>query len=179
MLFTISPILLMILPMTLAQVKVVMRKNDDRTQICNNLASNHCCTGTPGTGTIPGTGTYFKFVDFSGIYSGPAVASVWQQSGVLKGCAGRVKDVSIDPNWHYVDEATRITGAKWTALTDIAAAKMRRGARTEEAEADVDVVEVYPDVITIRGVEYSDEKRGDLVYRDAEGNVLDLAELEE
>ncbi|KAI9716137.1 MAG: hypothetical protein M1812_005565 [Candelaria pacifica] len=166
--------------MALAQVNVVMRTNGDRTQVCNNLASGACCQGTPGTGT------YFKYIDFSA-FPGPHIATVWQQSGTNVGCFGRAKQTSNVSPWNYVDSGSRITGASWASLVaqNVApidttqTSKMRRGVRIEERDAESGANDVYPDVITVRGVEYSDDKRGDLVYRDAEGNILDLAELQE
>ncbi|KAI9749481.1 MAG: hypothetical protein M1835_001540 [Candelina submexicana] len=168
--------------MALAQVNVVMRTNGDRSQTCNGLASGACCKGTPGTGS------YFKYIDFSP-FPGPHIATVWQQSGTNVGCSGRAKATSKESPWNYVDSNSRITGASWASLIDPSLTaslggtskkqKMRRGARIEERDNEADTQEVYPDVITVRGVEYSDEKRGDLVYRDAKGNVLELDELQE
>ena len=35
----------------------------------------------------------------------------------------------------------------------------------------------YPDIIVVNGTNFTDERRGDLIYRDGMGNVLDLTRL--
>ncbi|KAI9800593.1 MAG: hypothetical protein M1833_003251 [Piccolia ochrophora] len=60
----------------------------------------------------------------------------------------------------------------------------RRGWRRRRRTRDVPVKEerrevegVFPNVYLVNGTRYSDERRGDLVYRDARGNQLDLSAL--
>ena len=59
---------------------------------------------------------------------------------------------------------------RWCSETEVT----RRG----DSSGDGPAGWVYPDVITVNGTNYTDEWRGDMVYRDKNGNMLDLKVLE-
>ena len=51
----------------------------------------------------------------------------------------------------------------------------RSGRELLEKDTIIEPTWGYPDVITVEGVNNTDHKRNDLIYRDSAGNVLNLA----
>ena len=76
--------------------------------------------------------------------------------------------------WIYEDPRQLITGASFSFPDGVMLPGMVNRRRGSGGNGDR---WTYPDVIAFNGTNYTDGKRGDLVYKSAAGNVLDLSLL--
>ena len=51
----------------------------------------------------------------------------------------------------------------------------RDGRESAEEDTTIQPTWGYPNIITVNGTNYTDDKRNDLIYRDLAGNILNLA----
>ena len=130
-----------------------------------------------------------------------AIAAFWEDlrprdSALSWGC-GRTLDTHYgNPDWTYFAPAPqRLSGAsyiqcpgktaslaQWSevgwlgVLLGFCTRKIQRttGSRVT---AGIEATWGYPDIVSVNGTNYTDGRRGDLVYRNEEGNVLDLDTL--
>ena len=125
-----------------------------------------------------------------------AIAAFWQYIGDRedqRGCNTRILDTRYGrTNWvFYPPSLTEISGGSYIQcpagnlnrgwLQVLAGFCMRlhnrNGRELAETGAVVEPTWGYPDMITVNGTNYTDEKRNDLIYRDTAGNMLNLTLL--
>ena len=148
------------------------------------LLANGLCTQVPPGFCCRALTAQTYEVDFVGLPLG-AIAAIWQSQGILVGCEGRVLETRYGlPRWNWRDtaEPPRISAAcyilcperqysGWTSTLAGLCLKLKK--RHPAAE----LAWGFPDIITFNGSNYTDERRGDLMYRNSSGALLNLTTL--
>ncbi|MCJ1232666.1 hypothetical protein MMC14_000619 [Varicellaria rhodocarpa] len=155
---------------------------------CTAVPPGYCCQPT----TIFTGSTRARFIDLPP----GAIAAVWQYDGDRedqRGCNTRVLQAHAgQPNWmYYARTLNEISGGSyiqcpagnlnrgWVQVLAGFCMKLlkRSGRELLEEDAVIQPTWGYPDIITVEGINYTDHKRNDLMYRDPAGNELNLTYL--
>ena len=159
---------------------------------CTNLPPATCCR-TVASLTSNGQFSALPSGAISALW-GPAVRTL--SAPQPDGCNERILNTHYDAStWAWQDTAfpPRISGASyilcpskamewgWGAvLAGICARVKRRGADPVAAAAAASTQQaawVWPDLITLDGVNYTDNRKGNLLYYDSQNRLLDLSGL--
>ena len=152
---------------------------------CTAVPPGYCCRPT----SIFAGPTLARFQDLPP----GSVAAFWQYVGDRedqRDCNSRVLETrSGRSSWlYYPPPLLEISGGSyiqcpagnvnrgWVQALAGFCMKLRNRSSRELAETDAAIEPMwgYPDIITVNGTNYTDEKRNDLVYRDSAGNKLAL-----
>ena len=190
-------LLLPYLAMQVLAVEIQLRgptiADPQRVQLCENILADQCCQGALGGPS----GRIFQFVYANNLPLN-AFIGTWRAGRGQEGCAGANVAIGLGPGRWFFDattaRASRVTGANWIQCPDAGAntvfdrfiagmcapaARHFRGLITRK-EPNPDApgprgnYHVYPNKIIIDNITYSDDHRGDKIYKDAAGHVLDL-----
>ena len=153
--------------------------------MCTNVPPGFCCrTIEPGGSKV----------EFTGLPLG-AIAAIWQTDGPNSaiGCDGRVLDSHHGgPRWTYSSPGME-AGQGWPRISggsyiQCPGANVARGwvqilagfctrLNRKMAAATAKPTTGYPDVITFNGTNFTDGRRGDLLYRSSAGGLLNLTSM--
>ena len=168
--------------------------------ICDPVPSAFCCQPLPGWTTalvaeffgLPLTAAAAVFQQEASM---PGSSDYLSPSN--SGCNGPILDSRVGtPHWRHwaAPGGPRIAGASWI---DCPAARTARVGwikgwvgnlghfclpqkmvgvidRRQSIEGDTARISGYPNIISLNGTNFTDQYRGDLIYRDGQGRVLDL-----
>ena len=150
------------------------------------LIANGLCTQVPPGFCCRALTTQTYEVDFVSLPPG-VIAAVWQSQGAQIGCDGRVLEARYGLprlNWRDAVNPPRISGgsyvdcshgqdSRWISMLAGLCLKLnKRVATTQPAWG-------YPDIISFNGASYTDGRRGDLLYRNSMGGLLNLSALDQ
>ena len=168
------------------------------TYSCTSVAPGFCCRNFHGRvpSNLPrqqGIRTSGSFIDL------PlgAISAVWElkEGELLTSCNERALETRYDiPHWSYeVRDPLYIGGASYiqcpSARLDIGWTstlaglcihlhkRLWREVPTREDSAAPELAWGYADVITFNGTNYTDERRGDFIYKDTTGNLFNMTLL--
>ena len=159
-----------------------------------DLAVGHCTDIPPGIccrAIVP----HVTSGQFSHLPPG-TISAFWGNTvtdSAMEGCNGQILDSHYgSPQWEWQDPTfpPRILGASyiscpssniergWGSVLAGFCARMKRGTDSKaESVPPSQVGWVWPDMITIDGVNYTDDRKGDLLYHDSENRLVNLTGL--
>ncbi|KAI9703229.1 MAG: hypothetical protein M1836_007794 [Candelina mexicana] len=187
-----------------AQVTIKMVGYHEMTSFyCTNVRPSQCCKaisyGLAG-GCIPTVMfNTFLYAKFENLPAASLAASFWPRFGIEENCNGRIKeskflfgggDAELSSDRDLASEP-QITGAGYIKCGDpkhgvgwlsvIAGLCLpfqhifrRSWLANDLAPRDDVPSSVYPDIITIKGTNYTDGGLGNLIYKSANGELLNL-----
>ena len=148
------------------------------------LLANGLCTQVPPGFCCRALTAQTYEVDFVELPLG-AIAAIWQSQGMHIDCDGQVLETRYGLsrfNWRDTAEPPRVSAAVYilcperqylgwvSILTGLCLKLHKRRSAAEQAWG-------FPDIITLDGSNYTDERRGDLMYRNSSGALLNLTTL--
>ena len=169
------------------------------TYSCTSVAPGFCCRNFYGRvpSNIPRQTGIRTSGSFTDLPLG-AISAFWDltSTALITGCNGHALDTRFDvPHWSYqVRDPVYVGGASYiecpvpalnpgwaTALAGFCnSLQWRFPPRAETAEIPSSTSGVtwgYPNIVIFNNTKYTDDRRGDLIYRDSVGNLLDMSLL--
>ena len=149
------------------------------------LIANGLCTQVPPGFCCRALTAQTYEVDFVSLPLG-VIATVWQSQGIQTGCDGRVLEARYGLprlNWRDAANPPRISGASFVQCpqaqgTGWFPALVGLCLRLNKRVATVEPAWGYPDIILLDGTSYTDGRRGDLLYKNAMGDLLNLTAID-
>ena len=170
--------------------------------ICDPAPSAFCCHPPPGWSTALAVEfNGLPLNNIAAVYAPqpPPPGFYNYQTPSFAGCDGRIIDLHTgSPHWEHWTAVgqSRIAGADWLECPSAKPTKVggisgwnlrswclpnkmvnvldRRGTEEEWQGRRRTMKWGYPNIISFNGTNYTDGWRGDLIYRDGQGRVLDL-----
>ena len=144
---------------------------------CTNVPPGFCCRPIA---------PFANRVNFGGLPWG-SISGVWQSDILSSACSGNAlaNYYAGPPTWSFI--RSRISGASYVECPGIAPPGWSMSLvrlcpqprRRSAAIAPVEPTWGYPDIIQINGTNYTDSRRGDMIYRNSDGMILDLNMINE
>ena len=144
---------------------------------CTNVPPGFCCRPIA---------PFANRVNFGGLPWG-SISGVWQSDVLSSACSGNAlaNYYAGPPTWSFI--RSRISGASYVECPGIAPPGWSMSLvrlcpqprRRSAAIAPVEPTWGYPDIIQINGTNYTDSRRGDMIYRNSDGMILDLNMINE